>query len=50
MTQWKRGEADVEALIAAGELQKLTGEAAHGERLLKKAVVTLGDRAIGDRA
>jgi HEPN domain-containing protein len=42
MTQWKRGEADVEALIAAGELQKLTGEAAHGERLLKKAVVTLG--------
>jgi len=42
MAQWKRGEADVEALIAAGDLQKLTGEAANGERLLKKAVVTLG--------
>lgn len=41
MTRWKRGESDVEALLAAGELQKLTGAAANGERLLKKAAVTL---------
>ncbi|GAB2444634.1 hypothetical protein GCM10027062_25840 [Nocardioides hungaricus] len=41
MVRWTRGEADVEALIAAGDLQKLTGEAANGERLLKKATTTL---------
>ena len=41
MARWKRGEAEVEALIASGDLQKLTGEAAHGERLLEKAAVTL---------
>ena len=34
MARWKRGEAEVEALIAAGDLQKLTGDAANGERLL----------------
>jgi len=42
MARWKRGESDVEALIASGELQKLTGDAANGERLLEKAAVTLG--------
>lgn len=41
MARWKLGESDIEALIASGELQKLTGEAANGERLLKKAAVTL---------
>jgi HEPN domain-containing protein len=41
MARWTRGEAEVEALVAAGELQKLTGEAANGQRLLQKAAVTL---------
>lgn len=41
MARWTRGESDVEALIASGELQKLTGVAANGERLLEKAAVTL---------
>ncbi len=41
MARWKRGEAEVEALIAAGDLQKLTGDAGNGERLLEKAAVTL---------
>lgn len=41
MARWKRGEADVEALIASGDLQKLTGEAADGERFMEKASVTL---------
>lgn len=42
MARWKRGEAEVEALIAAGDLQNLTGDAAHGERLQEKAATTLG--------
>lgn len=41
MARWKRGEAEVEALIAAGDLQKLAGDAANGERLLEKAATTL---------
>jgi HEPN domain-containing protein len=41
MARWKRGESEVEALLAAKELQKLTGAAASGERLLEKATVTL---------
>ena len=41
MARWKRGEAEVEALIVAGDLQKLTGDAASGERLLDKANTTL---------
>jgi len=41
MGRWKRGEAEVEALIAAGDLQKLTGEAANGSRLLEKAALTV---------
>lgn len=41
MARWKRGESSVEALIASGELQKLTGDAANGERLLVKAATTL---------
>ncbi|MGH8775328.1 MAG: HEPN domain-containing protein [Jiangellaceae bacterium] len=41
MARWKRGESEVEVLIASGDLQKLTGDAANGERLLEKAAVTL---------
>jgi HEPN domain-containing protein len=41
MARWKRGESEVEALLESGELQKLTGAAANGERLLEKAAVTL---------
>ena len=41
MARWKRGESEVDALLASGELQKLTGAAANGERLLEKAAVTL---------
>jgi HEPN domain-containing protein len=42
MARWKRGEAEIEVLIADGSLQKLSGAAANGARLLNKAVVTLG--------
>src|SRR5680860_1395781 len=42
MARWKRGESEVEGLIASADLQKLTGDAANGERLLEKAAVTLG--------
>lgn len=41
MARWTRGEAEVEALLGSGDLQKLTGEAANGLRLLDKAGVTL---------
>lgn len=41
MARWKRGESEIEGLLAAGELQPLTGAAANGERLLEKAAVTL---------
>jgi len=30
MTRWQRGEADIERLLAQGELQSLTGAAADG--------------------
>jgi hypothetical protein len=41
MARWKLGEAEVEALLAAGELQKLTGDASNGERLMEKSSVTV---------
>ena len=41
MARWKRGESEVEGLIASADLQKLTSDAANGERLLEKAAVTL---------
>jgi hypothetical protein len=41
MARWGRGESEISALLAAGELQKLTGDAANRERLLEKAAVTL---------
>jgi hypothetical protein len=36
MARWGRGEAEIEALIASGELQKLTGESANGHRLWRR--------------
>lgn len=41
MARWQLGQAEVGALLVAGDLQKLTGEAASGERLLAKASTTL---------
>lgn len=41
MARWVRGESEIESLLAAGDLQKLTGEAANGGRLLEKAAITL---------
>lgn len=41
MARWARGEAEIEALLHGGELQRLTGAAANGDRLLAKATVTL---------
>lgn len=41
MARWRRGEAEVESLIASGELQQLTGEAANGKPFLAKAHVTM---------
>lgn len=41
MARWARGESEVETLLTSGEMQKLSGAAANGERLLEKATVTL---------
>ncbi|NAS24968.1 hypothetical protein GT755_25195 [Herbidospora sp. NEAU-GS84] len=41
MTRWKRGEAEVERLLAAGELQQVRGEATDGSGWLTKARTTL---------
>lgn len=41
MARWKRGEPEVEGLITSRDLQKLTGDAANGGRLMAKAAVTL---------
>ena len=41
MARWQIGQAEIEALLASGQLQKLTGEAANGELLLAKASTTL---------
>lgn len=41
MARWTIGEAEVETLLAGGELQKLFGDAANGERLLAKASTTV---------
>jgi len=41
MTRWQRGEAEIERLLAEGELQSLTGAAADGEQWLSKARRTL---------
>lgn len=39
--QVEDGEAEIEALVVAGDLQNHSGEAANGERLLRKALTTL---------
>lgn len=50
MARWILGEAEIEALIASGDLQTLTGAAADGRRLLEKAALTLGTaRAVAER-
>ncbi len=41
MARWTIGEAEIEGLLSGGELQKLTGDAAHGTSLLAKASTTL---------
>src|SRR5215469_13677707 len=41
MTRWQRGEADMERLLAEGDLQSLIGAAADGAQWLSKARRTL---------
>ncbi|WP_020577693.1 HEPN domain-containing protein [Actinopolymorpha alba] len=45
MSRWARGQAEVEAALNARHLQKVTGAAANGEPLLKKAQRTLDSAA-----
>jgi len=42
MTRWQRGEAEIQRMLAGGELQALTGAAADGEQWMSKARRTLG--------
>ena len=50
MARWRRGEADVDAAVASGDLQKLTGAAADGQRLLQKSALTLATaRSVAER-
>jgi hypothetical protein len=37
LTRWRRGEAEVEALLAAGDLQRVSGAQADGSAWLDKA-------------
>lgn len=39
--RWSTGAAEIEALLASGDLQRVTGAAADGRRLLDRAGVTL---------
>lgn len=49
MKQWERGAAEIERLLAAGDLETLTGAAANGEPWLTKARRTLASaEAIAD--
>jgi hypothetical protein len=41
MSRWARGESDVEQMLAAGELQRVTGAGADGAPWLAKAAATL---------
>ncbi|MBO3747034.1 hypothetical protein J5X84_13235 [Streptosporangiaceae bacterium NEAU-GS5] len=41
MTRWARGEADIEAMLAANELQQVRGDATDGPGWLDKAAKTL---------
>lgn len=46
MSRWKPGEAEIEQLLAAGHLQKVTGGRLNGEQLLQKARRTLQTAAV----
>lgn len=49
MARWRRGEADIERLLAADELQRISGEAADGGPWLAKARRTIGSaRKVAD--
>ena len=51
MSRWPRGEAEVEQLIAAKQLQRVVGGQANGEHLMEKAartVATAGEIARDD--
>ena len=37
MSRWPRGEPEIEALIAAKQLQRVAGGQANGEHLIEKA-------------
>jgi hypothetical protein len=41
MKRWTRGEADIDQMLAARELQRVTGAAAEGEPWLMKAAATI---------
>ncbi len=43
MTRWQRGEAEIERMLADGQLQVLIGAAADGGQWLAKARRTLRD-------
>jgi hypothetical protein len=45
MTRWQRGEAEIERMLAGGEVEVLTGAAADGEPWLSKARRTLSTAA-----
>jgi hypothetical protein len=42
MTRWQHGEAEIQRMLADGQLQALTGAGADGEQWLSKARRTLG--------
>src|SRR5450830_1793635 len=51
MSRWPRGEAEIEQLIAAKQLQRVVGGQANGEHLMEKAartVATAGEIARDD--
>ncbi|HEY7263977.1 MAG TPA: hypothetical protein VH589_21160 [Trebonia sp.] len=41
MSRWTRGEADIDQLLAGGELHRVTGAGADGEPWLVKAAATI---------
>jgi HEPN domain-containing protein len=41
VTQWSRGQADIEEMLGSGELQRVTGAGADGGLWLSRATITL---------
>jgi hypothetical protein len=41
MSRWSKGEADIEQMLASGDLQQVTGAGADGEPWLVKAAATI---------